>query len=151
MKKDILSIFVDGNELKIVRAKRIKSKIKILSVESIQLKLPIEEKESVYADENVKEDFFGMEESEKDEADGVKDKHSENKNIFYNVLNKYSVENGAIAVNLPESNVGFISFDTLDEKSKRKLKKRVIEEIQKDYDLTVTGEKFFLLPGSNGL
>jgi len=41
MKKDILSIFVDGNELKIVRAKRIKSKIKILSVESIQLKLPV--------------------------------------------------------------------------------------------------------------
>ncbi|MFC1558165.1 hypothetical protein ACFL40_02290 [candidate division KSB1 bacterium] len=148
MKKEVLSIFVDGNELKLVQAKRVKGKIKIISVEHVSLNTSIDEKESVYSDNNFNEDCFGTEEF--NESIAPEDKQNDNKSMFYDILNKYPVERSIITLNLPETNAGIISIDNSKEVSNKKLKKRIIDEIQKDYALTVTPEELFLLPSDNG-
>lgn len=150
MKKEVLSIFVDGNELKLVWAKRVKGRIKILSVENVSLDASIDEKESVYSDNNLNEDCFDTKEFSESKSDTPEEKQNDNKNIFYDILNKYPVEKSTITLNLPETNAGIISIDSSKEISNKKLQKRIINEIQKDYALTVTPEELFLLPSDNG-
>ena len=111
MKKEVLSIFVDGNKLKLVQAKKAKGKIKIISVEHVSLNTSIDEKELVYSDNNLNEDCFGTEEFSESESDTPEDKQIDNKNIFYDILNKYPVEKSMITLNLPQTNAGIISIE----------------------------------------
>ena len=43
-----------------------------------------------------------------------------------------------ITLNLPETNAGIVSINSSKEISNKKLKKRILDEIQKDYALTVS-------------
>ena len=141
---------MDGNKLKLVQAKKAKGKIKIISVEHVSLNTSIDEKELVYSDNNLNEDYFGTEVFSESESDTQEDKQSDNKNIFFDILNKYPVEKSMITLNLPETNAGIVSINSSKEISNKKLKKRILDEIQKDYALTVTPEELFLLPSNNG-
>ena len=149
MSKNVFSLFIDGNEVKFVWAKKIKDKIKLMSLERATLKSRIEEKEVVHHGEDSFEDTFGLQ-FDKNESNEIQSKDNENKNIFYNLLNKYPIEKGDITVNLLESNVGFISFSNNLEKTRSKIKGNIIEEINKIYTLNLKSEDVVLVPGNNG-
>lgn len=149
MNKDVFSLFIDGSEIKLVWTKRVKDQINILSVENIPLKSRIEEKEkeSIYQMEEIDADPFGVEYGKEE---GIEEKSDDNKSVFYEILNKYSVEKGVITINLPESNVGFFIPRKISENSKRKIKRSVREEINKNYSISVMDEEFDLVSGDNG-
>ena len=143
MKKEVISLFIDGEQVKAVHAKKEKGRVKLLSLESIPLKSRIERKEVVKDDD----DPFGLDFDE-NETGETGEKENGNNNIIYEILNGFSLENISVSVNLPESNVGFMSVDNVPEKSKRKIKKLVIKEIEKKY--SVTTNAFAVLPSNNG-
>lgn len=150
MKKEVISIFADGNELKVVYARKVKGKVKVLSFDRVKLYSPIEEKELATAETPIEEDYFASTDNDDQETDATHEKEDDNKDIFYDLLNTYSAEKAIIALNLPETNTGFVSVDNTSKKSKRKLTKQVINEIQKNFELVVEPDKLFLLPSSNG-